>query len=237
VAAALSGGTTRLGHPPAALTVAIARLGFGRIASLGRWRQRDRPCRRNSGAMRSQARPSGDDRDQRQPGRQPGDVAPTNAPHHVAAHDVCRRKPRLARPPARRTAGDRAAATMRRRMATKPPVYDLTLLLDPSIEDQRRDTILANVEEAIDRDGEIVSRHDWGVRNTAYEIRKHADADYHLLQFHGTPALLEQLDHNLKITDGVLRFRLIKLRPGTPTPPDLRPTAAAAALEPELIER
>ena len=33
----------------------------------------------------------------------------------------------------------------------------------------------------------------------------------------------EPLDHNLKITDGVLRFRMIKLRPGTPAPPDLRP--------------
>jgi small subunit ribosomal protein S6 len=126
---------------------------------------------------------------------------------------------------------------MRRRMATEAPVYDLTLLLDPAIEDERRDIILANVEEAIDRAGEIVGRHDWGVRTTAYEIRKHADADYHLLQFHGTPALLEQLDHNLKITDGVMRFRIIKLRPGTAPPPDLRPAAVPAAEPEPVIER
>ena len=114
-------------------------------------------------------------------------------------------------------------------MATEPPVYDLTLLLDASIEDERRVTILANVEDAIERAGEIVSRHDWGVRPTVYEVRKHSEADYHLLQFRGAPELLEQLDHNLKITDGVLRFRIIKLRPGTPAPPDLRPAAVAAA--------
>ena len=127
---------------------------------------------------------------------------------------------------------------MRRRMAAEAPIYDLTLLLDPAIEDDRRDTILANVEEAIDRQGEIVGRHDWGVRHTAYEVRKHADADYHLLQFRGTPELLEQLDHNLKITDGVLRFRIIKLRPGTAPPPDLRPAAAAPVeAEQQPIER
>jgi small subunit ribosomal protein S6 len=127
---------------------------------------------------------------------------------------------------------------MPRRMATEAPVYDLTLLLDSAIEDDRRDTILANVEEAIDRSGEIVGRHDWGVRTTAYEVRKHADADYHLRQFRGTPELLLALDHNLKITDGVLRFRIIKLRPGTPAPPDLRPSAAAPAEgEPLPIER
>jgi small subunit ribosomal protein S6 len=114
---------------------------------------------------------------------------------------------------------------MRRRMATEPPIYDLTLLLDTALDDDRRLTILANVEDSIDRAGEIVSRHDWGVRTTAYEVHKKTDADYHLLQFRGPRELLEQLEHNLKITDGVLRFRIIKLRPGTPAPPDLRPSA------------
>jgi small subunit ribosomal protein S6 len=126
---------------------------------------------------------------------------------------------------------------MRRRMAREAPVYDLNLLLDSSLEDDRRDTILANVEEAIDRTGEIVSRHDWGVRATAYEVRKRTDADYHLLQFRGAPELLAALDHNLKITDGVLRFRIIKLRPGTPPPPDLRSVAVTATPAETEIER
>ncbi|MGH2945851.1 MAG: 30S ribosomal protein S6 [Solirubrobacteraceae bacterium] len=114
-------------------------------------------------------------------------------------------------------------------MATEAPLYDLVLLLDNTIEQERRDTILANVEDAIDGAGEIVGRHDWGVRSTVYEVRKQGEADYHLLQFRGPAALLEQLDHNLKITDGILRFRIIKLRPGTPPPPDMRPVAVAAA--------
>ena len=118
---------------------------------------------------------------------------------------------------------------MRRRMASEGPLYDLVLLLDTTIEQERRDTILANVEDAIDRAGEIVGRHDWGNRHTIYEVRKHSEADYHLIQFRGPSTLLEQLDHNLKITDGILRFRIIKLRPGTPSPPDLRPAAMAAA--------
>ena len=65
-----------------------------------------------------------------------------------------------------------------------------------------------------------------------------AEADYHLIQFRGQNELLEQLDHNLKITDGVLRHRIIKLRPGTPDPPDLRPSAhpATEAAEAEPAE-
>jgi len=123
-------------------------------------------------------------------------------------------------------------------MAIEQPVYDLILLLDPETQEERRTNILASLEQVIERQGSIVSRHDWGLRPTAYEIRKRAEADYHLLQFQGTSELLNQLTHALKITDGVNRFRIIKLRKGTPDPPDLRMSAAAAAAEqPVEIER
>ena len=105
---------------------------------------------------------------------------------------------------------------MARRMATEQPIYDLILLLDPETEEERRTNILASLEQVIERQGQIVSRHDWGLRPTAYEVRKRGDADYHLLQFQGTAELLNQLTHALKITDGVNRFRIIKLRKGTP---------------------
>jgi len=127
---------------------------------------------------------------------------------------------------------------MARRMVTEQPTYDLILLLDPEADEERRTNILASLEQIIERQGNVISRHDWGLRPTAYEVRKRGDADYHLLQFNGTPELLQQLDHALKITDGVNRFRIIKLRKGTPPPPDLSASVTAAAAEqPVEIER
>ena len=126
-----------------------------------------------------------------------------------------------------------APATLRRRMAREAPIYDLTLLLDANADDERRDKIVADVETLIDRHGgSLVGRHDWGVRQTAFAVRKKADADYHLIQFYATNEVLEALDHTLKITDGVNRFRVIKLRPGTPEPPDLRASETAAVAAP-----
>ena len=125
-------------------------------------------------------------------------------------------------------------------MAIEQPTYDLVLLLDPEADEERRTNILASLEQIIERQGAIVSRHDWGLRPTAYPVRKRGDADYHLLQFQGPPELLEQLGHALKITDGVNRFRIIRLHPGTPAPPDLTMSAAAAAeqqQQPAEIER
>jgi small subunit ribosomal protein S6 len=124
-------------------------------------------------------------------------------------------------------------------MAAPPPTYDLVLLLDSGAPDDQRAKILSDVEGMITRAGEIVSKHDWGLRPTAYEIRHKADAEYHLLQFHGPASLLADLQRTLRITDGVTRFRIIKLAPGTPPPPDGRPerlpveaTAPAAAPAP-----
>jgi small subunit ribosomal protein S6 len=103
------------------------------------------------------------------------------------------------------------------------PLYDLVLMLDSAATDDARAKVLAGVEQTISGAGEIVNDQDWGVRQTAYEIRHKTDAEYHLLQFHGTREVLERLQRTLHIADAVLRFRIIKLKPGTPAPPATRP--------------
>ena len=114
-------------------------------------------------------------------------------------------------------------------MAAPPPVYDLMVLLDTAAPDDQRTKILSDVETMIRNGGEVVGRHDWGARSLAYEIRHKPDAEYHLIQFHGDPALLENLQRTLRIMDGVVRFRIIKLEPGTPPPP---PRPERAPVEP-----
>jgi small subunit ribosomal protein S6 len=108
-------------------------------------------------------------------------------------------------------------------MAAPAPLYDLMLLLDTSAPEEQRAKILADVESIVSSSGTVVGNHDWGTRALAYEIRHRGDAEYHLLQFHGPAELLANLHRTLRITDGVVRFRIIKLAPGTPAPPDSRP--------------
>jgi small subunit ribosomal protein S6 len=115
-------------------------------------------------------------------------------------------------------------------MAQPSPIYDLMVLLATSEEDDRRARILADVEQTIaDNGGAVELKQDWGVRRLAFEIAHTPDAEYHLLQFSGPPALVETLSYNLKITDGVLRHRIIKVTPGTPPPPEPTPQGPAAA--------
>jgi small subunit ribosomal protein S6 len=108
-------------------------------------------------------------------------------------------------------------------------LYDLTLLLSTTVEDERRAKIVADTEAAIAGAGGSVERHDtWGTRPLAFQISHQAEAEYHLLQFQGPKPLLESLSHTLRIDDGVLRFRIIKVLHGTPPPPDSPPPVATA---------
>jgi small subunit ribosomal protein S6 len=109
-------------------------------------------------------------------------------------------------------------------MPAHDPLYDLVLMLDSAAPDEQRAKVIEMVEKTITAGGEIVNTQDWGVRQTAFEIRHKTDAEYHLLQFHvATRDVLETLQRTLRITDGVVRFRIIKLAPGTPAPPATRP--------------
>ncbi len=113
------------------------------------------------------------------------------------------------------------------------PTYDLVMLLDPRTEEDVRAKILTDTRQTIGDRGEVVRDDDWGDRALSYPIDRHKDAEYHLLQFKaGTPELLSELNRTLRITDGVLRFRIVKLEPGTPeAPADMRPSAAARPTE------
>lgn len=114
-------------------------------------------------------------------------------------------------------------------MTLPAPTYDLVLLLDPQAEEPARAKIVADTREAIGAKGELARHDEWGERALAYPIDHKATAEYHLLQFHASDVdLIAELNRALHITDGVIRFRINKLRPGTPDAPEMRPERAGA---------
>ena len=109
-----------------------------------------------------------------------------------------------------------ASAIVARRMSG---YYDLMLMLDPTAPEERRNAAIAETESMIGSGGELVGSYDWGTRRMAYEIDHRPEAEYRLYQFNGDNTLLERLNQRLRITDAVLRFRIIKRKPGQPPPP------------------
>jgi small subunit ribosomal protein S6 len=122
-------------------------------------------------------------------------------------------------------------------MTLPAPTYDLVMLLDPEAEEPARAKIIADTRAAIEADGEFLRHDGWGDRALTYPIDRKAVAEYHLMQFHAeAPALLSELDRTLRITDGIMRFRIIKLKPGVPEAPEVLGSAAPERqAEPETV--
>ena len=115
-------------------------------------------------------------------------------------------------------------------MSKDPILYDLVLLLSAESDEDTRTQLVGEVETMIaDAGGSVSRKQAWGQRPTTYRINHQSEADYHLLQFTGPTSLLESLSHTLRIADSVLRFRIIKVVPGTPEAPDSAPPILAGA--------
>ncbi len=95
--------------------------------------------------------------------------------------------------------------------------YELVLMIDPEVADADREKVVADVRSQIESKGTLGQADDWGTRKMTFEIRNRLEADYRYFRFQAENDLLESLDHNLKIVDAVLRFRVFKVDPDSPT--------------------
>lgn len=108
-------------------------------------------------------------------------------------------------------------------------------MLDPGQDAPARDAVAKEAKGQIEAAGTLKHENTWGLRKMAYEIDKRTEADYRWFRFEAPTELLEQLDHNLKIADGVLRFRVFKVDADTPViapPPTSAPGPAASRERP-----
>ncbi|HET9592078.1 MAG TPA: 30S ribosomal protein S6 [Solirubrobacterales bacterium] len=97
-----------------------------------------------------------------------------------------------------------------------PREYELVLMLDPQLDAPARDALAQDARGQIEGSGSLKHENSWGLRKMAYEINRRTEADYRWMRFEAPSDLLDSLDHNLKIADGVLRFRIFKVDPDAP---------------------
>ena len=109
--------------------------------------------------------------------------------------------------------------------------YEILLMLDPELDEERGNEIIARIREQVEGDGGKWDGHEpWGRRKLAYEIDHKPDGVYHLLLFTATPDALAEVSRVLKITDGVMRHLAVRRVKGgqTKAPAPVAAVSAAA---------
>ena len=96
--------------------------------------------------------------------------------------------------------------------------YEILLLLDPELPEERQDDLIVRVRELVEKAGGTWLSHDnWGRRRLAYEIAKKPEGIYHLVVFESDAATLDEIVRVLKIDDGVMRQMATKHIEGSRT--------------------
>lgn len=91
-----------------------------------------------------------------------------------------------------------------------PNSYELVVLLDADAPTDTRTKIVNDAQELLNKHGEVKASKAWGVRQLPYEIDHHGEADYSVFRFESEPTAIVTLDRALKLTEGVLRFRIFE---------------------------
>jgi small subunit ribosomal protein S6 len=89
--------------------------------------------------------------------------------------------------------------------------YELMVILDPNLDERTVTPSLETFLRVITNDGGTVEKMEvWGKRRMAYEILKHAEGIYAVLDVRCEPATVAELDRQLSLNESVLRTKVMR---------------------------
>lgn len=89
--------------------------------------------------------------------------------------------------------------------------YEVMVILDPTLDERTVAPSLETFLNVVRKDGGSVDKVDvWGRRRLAYEIAKHAEGIYVVVDVKAAPATVNELDRQLRLNESVLRTKVMR---------------------------
>ena len=105
--------------------------------------------------------------------------------------------------------------------------YELRVILDPSLDERTVTPSLEQFLSVVKNDGGTVEKIEvWGKRRLSFEILKHAEGIYAVIEITCEPATVSELDRQLGLNESVLRTKVLRREPKKRAAP--APAAAAS---------
>ena len=93
--------------------------------------------------------------------------------------------------------------------------YELMVILDPEIDERTVAPSLDKFLTVITKAGGSIDKVDiWGRRRLAYEIQKKTEGIYAVVNFTATSAATDELDRQLKLSEAVMRTKVLRAEEG-----------------------
>ncbi|MDQ3899509.1 MAG: 30S ribosomal protein S6 [Actinomycetota bacterium] len=89
--------------------------------------------------------------------------------------------------------------------------YEMMVILDPQLDERTVAPSLDQFLSVVKTQGGRVEKVDvWGKRRLSYEINKHTEGIYAVLDMSCTPATVAELDRQLSLSESVLRTKVLR---------------------------
>ncbi|MFF2050883.1 30S ribosomal protein S6 [Leifsonia sp. NPDC058194] len=93
--------------------------------------------------------------------------------------------------------------------------YELMVILDPEIDERTVAPSLDKFLNVVRNDGGTIDSVDiWGRRRLAYEINKKSEGIYAVVQLTATGDTTKELDRQLKLSEAVMRTKVLRAEEG-----------------------
>ena len=88
--------------------------------------------------------------------------------------------------------------------------YEIVYIISPKLEEEPRKALIEKVSSFLGANGEVESIDEWGNKKLAYPINKCSEGYYVLMNFKANPDTVSEFERNIKITEDVIRYLIIK---------------------------
>ena len=89
--------------------------------------------------------------------------------------------------------------------------YEMMVILDPQLDERTVAPSLDQFLSVVKTQGGRIEKVDiWGKRRLSYEINKHTEGIYAVLDMSCTPATVAELDRQLSLSESVLRTKVMR---------------------------
>ncbi|MBI4548554.1 MAG: 30S ribosomal protein S6 [Ignavibacteriae bacterium] len=97
-------------------------------------------------------------------------------------------------------------------MNERKRLYEITFIVNASLEDPQVDAYIARLQEFILRNGgEIKATNKWGRKRLAYPIQKKNNGYYVNIEFDAPTSSIAQLERTLLLDENILRFLTLQV--------------------------
>lgn len=88
--------------------------------------------------------------------------------------------------------------------------YESVIIISPNLDEGEIESIVTEITDLINQNGEVTKVDKMGIRKLAYEIRKCKEGHYVVIYFEADPSIISELERNYRINENIIKFITVR---------------------------